>query len=167
MSATDVLAPGRSDVLPGHVLSPFPLSAMGEMESEFNRTYCADLVSVSLTADPDSWERAMEFSAERLKERPIAFGTLAFDRMVLANASTPLMAYLSLRVTEPTITRAAAKALLTDEFFLSVRSALLDFLGFSRPKIQPPTKGAMSPSTGDYYTSSSGAPASTPPPSVE
>jgi hypothetical protein len=163
MPATDVLATPRTDVLSNHTLSPFPLVALGEMEDEFNRNHCADLITISLAADPESWEKAMEFASEILKTRPVAFGTEAFDLRALSNSSLPLMFFLSLRVTEPKVTRTDAKALLTDENFLPVRTALLEFLGFKpRPKVQPPIQGAANPSTSETCTSSSAKPDSLP-----
>lgn len=157
MSA-DILQSGRSDVIPDYILSRFPLPTFGEMEHEFGRQWADQLVTADPVSDPELWKAEKEFASGKLKERgQFAFGTEAFDARFVSLESVPFVLYLSLRVKHPTITRRAAAALLDDDNFFRVRTELLDLMGYKPPKVQPPTQGAVNPSTSTSSISPSDA----------
>jgi hypothetical protein len=130
----------RTDVIEGYTLSVPPAIDFAECEEEFQRLHNAKILGAVDPDDAGAYRQALQFCSDHAELREFAYNAPKFNRRCFDLPVAPFLAYLSLRVKHPTMTRQQARALITDQNLASVRVAVLELLGF--PMSKPPTEGA-------------------------
>jgi hypothetical protein len=150
----DLTAAGNSTAIPGHTISPPRLLELAEAEMEAARNYLAILHHSSRELPEAIQSTLHRQAADNLQASPFSFGTPRFNLWALSARGTQFIAWLSLRITEPSLRLAQAVQLLMD--YPAAAAAVLDAWGFKK-KLPPMTK-TPSQSTGQPSSTVSPSP---------
>lgn len=143
----DITAAGRSDVIPGHILSPLTLRDYGSCELEWEAQARADAL-VMAGGMPDADRRSfIEQTVARIAGGRYAFGSQGFDDAALKTQNLPFLLYLSLRRKHPDMTREKAAEFLDGDNAPDIQSAVLSLAGYEVKKKETSSSPAE-PSTG-------------------
>lgn len=159
---SDIAGSGRTNVIPGYVLSQLQLPDYGFAEDAFARWYIQRVTLGARKATEAIQLKAIESAQKDITSGWLTFAMPGFDAMLKSAKGMELMTWLSLRIKHHDITRAKTRELIraVDENLLA--RALLDMMGFtaSRKKKRAPIASPPSPSTGTPSIPSSGSPPS-------
>lgn len=121
---------GRTDVIPGYTLSPWTLRDYGELESEFNRAYIADAAAASANLPPELADKLLVKALEDVRAGCFNWGRTTFTLKMLSATSLPVLLYMSLRNSQPNVTRAEAASLVDLTNARRVHAAILELEGY-------------------------------------
>jgi hypothetical protein len=144
---SDMTAAGRSDVLPGYVLSPPRLREWGEAEAEAGR--CAVRVARALAEElpADRQREVLATAYEEVTSGAYSMGMPKLDAFLRAAANAPFIQWLCLRVKHPQVGRADMPTIVTEDVEEDVQRASLELWGFLPPlKKRTARAGRQNPS---------------------
>lgn len=145
MSAIDVLAPGRSDVLPGVILLPPLFPDHGEIEDVMARASVAVMIGGATDANPDNWSKAMDWAATYIASRPFAYGSAKLAQALASRWGVGVGLWYCVRQNQPT-TLAQARGMVTEANYADVALAVLDLWRYKKKAQAVKTPASSAPS---------------------
>jgi hypothetical protein len=133
----ELASSGNSAVIAGHTLRAPRLIEWADAEIEANRNY---LQSVALAAAelPEGVRQGMHARAvDNLKDHPLVFGSAGFDAWALSAGALPILVWLSLRISQPKVSRQQAAQILSSGDGDAIARAVWDLWGYRDAKKRP------------------------------
>lgn len=148
----EVSAPGRSDALPGYILSRPRIREWAEAEEEAAQTYLRMIRSGCATLAPDVQRQMMGDAMDLISDGAFTMGMPKLDAFLRSAKSSAFIVWLCLNKKHPQITREQVATLITEEVEEAVARAALELWGFlppsskkkNRPDRQTPSSGGES-----------------------
>ena len=130
----DLTAAGNSSVIPGSTLSPPRLIEWAEAESEAAEQYIRNISRAAMELPEPARAHLQSRAADNLLNSPPVFGSEAFDAWATSAGAVPFLLWLSLRISEPQVTRQEAAELLAGERGETIARAVWDLWGYRAAK---------------------------------
>jgi hypothetical protein len=103
---------GNKTAIPDHTLCPLRLIDFAEAEEEAAVQYLRSIAKGFADTSAEEREAARNRAVDNLKSSPFGFGSLGFSSWALTARGLQFIAYLSLRINDPKMTRGQAAELL-------------------------------------------------------
>jgi hypothetical protein len=152
----DLTAAGDSEIIPGHTLCVPRLLEWAEAEQEAQRQYLWTIAEAASALGAPARDAMYQRAVDNLKSSPFSFGSSAFDAWATSAGALPFLLWLSLRASEPRMTRAQAAELLIQQDAKRIMPAVLELWGYRLQKKAPARHAAPSESPSTGAASSSG-----------
>jgi hypothetical protein len=164
----DMAAAGRSDVLPGYILSAPRLREWGEAEAEAGRWHVTLAREASAGLPADVQTALVQQALNDVADGRFGMGMPWLDAFLRSARAAAFVFWLCLKVKHPHVTRDAAADLLTEDNEDAVFWAVLESWGMlpagSKKKREARLKRSPAPSTGPPSSDSSVPSGGTPEP---
>jgi hypothetical protein len=152
----DLTAAGRSDVLPGYVLSPPRLREWGDAETEAAASYIRAVRQSCLGLPAEVSVALMQQALDLVASGEFGMGMPKLDAYLRSATAAPFALWLCLRVKHPQVTRDAVDEVTAATSEEDVARAVLELWGFL------PTGGAKKKTVSESSNQSTGGESSKP-----
>jgi hypothetical protein len=152
----DLTAAGRSDVLPGYVLSPPRLREWGDAETEAAASYIRAVRQSCLGLPAEVSVALMQQALDLVASGEFGMGMPKLDAYLRSATAAPFALWLCLRVKHPQVTRDAVDEVTASASEEDVARAVLELWGFL------PTGGAKKKTVSESSNQSTGGESSKP-----
>jgi hypothetical protein len=120
---------GNTTALPGYTLSPPGLRELGEAESEFARSYLADVTAGAKDSDPETRKSVLKEATLLVANSHFNYYGVGFGLACMSARHIPFLVWLAARINKPDLTREQAEALLTRENEPAISRVVLEIMG--------------------------------------
>lgn len=128
---------GRSDILPGHTLSPLSLKDFGELEREIEGRRIAEAKVAADGTHPDVALLLLKSALNDVSSGKYGFGKPHFNAAAMSSAYGGLLLFLSLRHAHKDITREKSDGLADTPNGAKARDAVAEMSGFKETETSP------------------------------